>query len=529
MKSKEIIETDVLVIGNGLAGCAVALELAEQGIKTLLITRAKDIEESNTKYAQGGIIYKGKGDPQLLEKDIIKAGAGLSDKKAAGILAREGPIAVESILIKKCGVLFSKDKKGSFHLTKEAAHSCRRIIHIKDETGRAIEEKIIKKVKESPYIKIYSNHTLIDLLTTPHHLKKSIKRPIDFPKSITCVGAYILDNQKGKVKSFIAKKTVLATGGIGQLFLRTVNSEIARADGLYAAYRAKAKLKNIEFIQFHPTSFYHRDISNFLISEAIRGEGAQLKNKKGELFMNKYDKRGSTAPRDIVARGIFKELLKSKENYVLLDIASYISEKKIKNHFPNIYSACLRYGIDITKEPLPVIPTAHYFCGGVKVDEDSRTSINNLYAVGEVSCTGLHGANRLASTSLLECLVWGRRCARDIFLTISDSKSIDPRIIRPWIYTHGVKSFDPALIQQDWFVIKSIMWNYVGIIRTVKGLKRAVDDLCYLQFRIEKFYKDIKICDELIGLRNGVGAALIIAKAALRNKKSRGCHFIKKG
>lgn len=526
MKPKNIIKTETLVIGSGIAGCTAALELADQKIQVALITCAQNPEESNTKYAQGGIVYKGKGDPKLLEKDILKAGGGLGDKKAIKILALEGPTVVENILIKKLGIKFSKDKKGNLHLTKEAAHSCRRILHVKDQTGKAIEEVFIKKIKKHRYLKLYTNHTLIDLLTVPHHLKKGIGSPF---KGITCVGAYILDNERKKVKSFFAKKVVLATGGIGQLFLRTVNSEVARGDSLYAAHRAGARLENIEFIQFHPTSFYHKDLSNFLISEAVRGEGAQLVNKKGEPFMKKYDKQESLAPRDIVTRGIYQELLESREDYVLLDIASYIPKEKIKTHFPNIYKTCRDYGVDITREPLPVAPTAHFLCGGVKVDDWGKTNIKNLYAVGEVSCTGVHGANRLASTSLLECLVWGARSAKHISQTIQNSKLADPQIIRPWKYTHKVKGVDPALIKQDWSTIKSIMWNYVGIVRTVKRLRRAVEDLRYLQYRIERFYKDILICDDLVGLRSGVGTALIIAEAALKNRKSQGCHFITKG
>jgi len=523
MKSKNIIQTEALVIGAGIAGCTAALELSDKKIKVSLITRTSDLTESNTKYAQGGIVYKGKGDPKLLEHDILKVGAGICNKKAVKILAKEGPIAVENILMKKINVRFSKNEKGELHLTKEAAHSCRRILHIEDQTGKFIEEAFIRKIKRNPYIKVYTNHTLIDLLTLPHHLKK----PIKIPGGITCTGGYILDNQKRLVKLFISKKTILATGGVGQLFLRTVNSVVARGDGIYTAFRAGAKLKNMEYIQFHPTSLYHRDISNFLISEAVRGEGAKLKNKKGELFMKKYDKRGDLAPRDIVSRAVLQELLKSGENYVLLDMASYIPKEKIKSHFSNIYHTCLKYGIDPTEEPIPVVPTAHFLCGGIGVDEWGRTNIENLYAIGETACTGVHGANRLASTSLLECLVWGVRCADHISRTIKNSKITDPSLILPWRYTHKIEKLDPALIQQDLHLIKSIMWNYVGIIRTPKRLLRAVEDLRYLQHRIEKFYKDILICDELIGLRNSVGVALLITEATLRNKKSRGCHFIK--
>ena len=524
MKSKKVIQTDVLVIGAGIAGCTAALELANRKIKVALITLSSDITESNTKYAQGGIVYKGKGDPKLLEQDILMAGAGICNKKAVKILVSEGPNAVEDILIKKLKIKFFRDEKGRLNLTKEAAHSSRRILHVKDQTGKFIEEAFIKKIKNNKYITVYTNYTLIDLLTLPHHLKK----PVEIPGRITCIGAYVLDNQKKIVKSFISRKTILAMGGVGQLFLRTVNSVVARGDGIYSAFRAGAKLKNIEYIQFHPTSLYDRDISNFLVSEAVRGEGAKLKNKKGELFMKKYDKREDLASRDIVTRSIFSEMLKSGDNYVLLDLASYIPEEKIKSHFSNIYHTCLKYNIDPTKEPIPITPTAHFLCGGILTDEWGKTNIENLYAIGETACTGVHGANRLASTSLLECLVWGVRCAKQISQVIKTSIITNPNFILPWRYTHKIEKSDPALIQLDLHIIKSIMWNYVGIIRTPDRLLRAVEDLRYLQHRIKKFYKDVLICDELIMLRNSVGVALLISEVALKNKKSRGCHFIKK-
>jgi L-aspartate oxidase len=343
----------------------------------------------------------------------------------------------------------------------------------------------------------------------------------------TCVGAYILDNRTRKVRSFLAKKVILATGGVGQLFLRTVNSKVARGDGLAAAARAGAVIEDAEFVQFHPTSLFHRDLSNFLISEAVRGEGGQLKNRKGELFVNKYDSRGSLAPRDVVTRIIFEEMLRTGEDHVLLDVASYVPAAKIKSHFPHIYRTCRQHGIDITKEPIPVSPTAHFFCGGIKVNEWGETNIDNLYAIGEVSRTGVHGANRLASNSLLECLVWGVRSAECIASTICDAPTVDPRLILPWKYTHKIDRVDPALVQQDWLLVKSIMWNYVGIARTKKRLERAVKDLTYLQAEVEEFYRDVLVCDELVGLRHGIQAALIIAQSALKNKHSQGSHYIK--
>jgi len=514
--------TDVLIIGSGIAGSTTAIQLADKKIKTILLTNSSDPKESNTKYAQGGIIYKGQGDPSLLEKDIFLAGAKVGNKKAIKILAEEGPKCVEEILIKKIGVKFTKNKKGNLHLTKEAAHSTRRIAHVYDETGKEIEESFIKKIKTNTYVNLLTNHTLIDLITIPHHLKK----PSSKDNKNTCVGAYLLNNKTSEVITIISKIIVVATGGIGQVFLRTANSCVAKGDGIYSAFRAGAKIKDMEFVQFHPTSLFHKDVDNLLISEATRGEGGKLKNKKGYMFMNKVDKRGSLAPRDIVTRSIFTELINTGEKYVLLDLHSYIKRDEIKKKFPHINNICLKYGIDITKESIPIAPTAHFFCGGINVDSFGRTNIKNLFAIGECSCTGIHGANRLASTSLLECLVWGNRCAQKIIKNINKNKLLGPKIIRHWVYTHKEEEIDPALIEQDWTTIKSIMWNYVGIIRTPKRLKRAIKDLMYLQYRINSFYKDNLISEKVVGLRNGVGVALLIAKAAFKNKKSRGSHYI---
>ncbi|MBN2102050.1 MAG: L-aspartate oxidase [Candidatus Aenigmarchaeota archaeon] len=513
----ETVKSDVLVIGCGLAGCATALGLAKSGLGVSVITPSDDPMESSTKYAQGGIVYRCDKDPELLQEDMMKAGLNMSNPEMVRLLAEGGPKEVKDFLMDFAGVGFDK-RDGKLDLTKEAAHSCRRIIHVNDRTGKAITEALMGKLKEFPNIRVFAGHSLVDILTESHHT--TIKDAKD-----SCIGAYILDKRNGIVKTFISKKTVIATGGVGQVFLRTVNPSISRGDGLFAAFRAGAKLKNIEYIQFHPTSLFHRLVPDFLISEAIRGEGGILRNQKGEGFMIRYDERGSLAPRDVVTRGIFHEMLRTGDQYVLLDV-SKIPPEKLKEHFSTIYKKCLDNGLDITKKSIPVSPTAHYICGGVDVDDKGRTSIGNLYAAGEVSHTGVHGANRLASTSLLECLLWGTRCAKDIVSVISESDFIDPEKVLPWRYTHKIEKVDPALIQQDWMTIKSIMWNYVGIVRTPKRLERAVADLEYLQKRINEFYKDAKICDELVGLRNGVGVALLIAKAALANKESKGCHYI---
>ena len=524
MNNQEILKTDVLILGTGIAGCATALRLAEnEKIKILLVTKDKDIKQSSTLLAQGGIIARGQNDSkEKLKKDILIAGDGLCNEKAVDILAEEGPRLVSKMLIEKIGVEFNRSK-GRLDYTKEAAHSESRILYKNDHTGEEIEDKLTKALKKNKNIKILTDHTLIDLLTVPHHAVD--KRKVYQSKK--CVGGYLLDNQKGLVKTVFAKETVLATGGIGQAYLRTTNPEIATGDGLAAAHRAGAEIINAQYMQFHPTSLFHRDADNFLISESVRGEGAKLKNEKGKLFMKKYDKRGSLAPRDIVARGIYEEILGSKKDFVYLDLVSYMDKRYIKKRFPLIYKTCLEYGIDITREMIPVAPVAHYFCGGIRVDEVSRSSLENLSAIGEVSCTGVHGANRLASTSLLEGLVFANRCAENILGKIDNSKLVLKRDIKQWIYT-GNQIVDLALVRQDWMSLKSIMWNYVGIVRTEERLERAVLDLNYLKHRIEKFYCNVYLSKDLLELRNGVQAALIVAESAKQNKESKGCHYVKK-
>lgn len=523
MRSSKVKKVDVLIIGTGIGGLVTALELSKnKKLNILLVTKEQDIKESSTFYAQGGIIGRGPDDSkEKLKKDILEAGDGLNNEKAVDILAAEGPALVEEILIKKSLVLFNKED-GHYDYTREAAHSANRILYNKDNTGKEIEIKLAETVKKIKNIKILNCCTLIDLLTFPHHARDL--RMVY--KNNKCIGGYFLNNKTGFVEMILAKSTVLATGGIGQIYLRTTNSVTATGDGLAAAYRAGAKIINAEYVQFHPTSLYHRDITNFLVSEAVRGEGAELKNTKGKPFMKKYDPRGSLASRDIVARGIYEEMLVTKQNFVYLDLASYMKANFIRKRFPLIYKTCLSVGIDITRQMLPVAPTAHYFCGGIKVDEFAKSTLENLYAVGEVSCTGLHGANRLASTSLLEAVVWGKRCAENIKENIKSVYHVSAEEVKPWVYT-GREIADPALIKQDWMSIKSIMWNYVGIVRTEERLERAVADLSYLDRRIEKFYRNAYLDKEKIELRNGVQTALIIAEAAKRNRVSRGCHYRK--
>ncbi|MCX7918434.1 MAG: L-aspartate oxidase [bacterium] len=529
--------TEVLIIGSGIAGCSAAIKLAEAGRSVILLNRSPDLAESNTNYAQGGIVTLGPDDdPAILAQDIINAGDGLCNPAAVQVLVEYGPKLVTNFLINQLGVEFSRNASGQLDITLEAAHSKRRILHADDATGAAIEKKLVDAVKQSPKITVLTNYTAIDLITRPHHSTN----PLAIYDDVTCAGVYALNNSTRSVETIFAEKIILATGGIGQLFLHTTNPEGARGDGIAMAARAGAQLINMEYIQFHPTAFYHKDADRFLISESIRGEGAKLCNKSGEYFMTRYDPElADLAPRDVVARAIHEEMLRRSDDHVLLDCSPLKSKGiDISDRFPTVYQKCLSYGIDAQHMPIPVVPAAHYFCGGIKVDTYGRTNIQNLYAIGECSCTGLHGANRLASTSLLEGLVWATRATEDIcqhftvttnlkHSSANQSQHLLNSDIPPWQDTGLDEDVDPALIIQDWVTIKTTMWNYAGIVRTTKRLERAQADLEYLSHRIEQFYRKTKLTDALIGLRNGIQVALLIINAAQRNPISRGCHFRK--
>ncbi len=514
---------DVLVIGSGIAGLSAAISAAELGLNVIIINKEKNLEESNTFYAQGGIVALGKDDaPELLARDIMEAGDGISNPSAIEVITKEGPKIVADFLIKKVGVQFCKTHIGEIDYAQEGSHSRRRILYCMDETGKAVEMALVKKVREMEKIKVMTNYTAIDLLTLPHHSTN----PIALYHEPQCIGAYVLNNYEEKVERIFANYTILATGGLGRIYLHTTNPPCATGDGFAMSQRAGTRIIHMEYVQFHPTSLFHRDADGFLISEAVRGEGARLKTKNGETFMEKYSPLKDLAPRDEVSRAIYEEMIARGDNYVYLDIANY-AKIDIKKRFPNIYSKCLSLGIDITKEPIPVVPAAHYICGGVQVDLWGRTSLKNLYAVGEVSGTGLHGANRLASTSLLEGLVWGIRASKHIAENFVEGKPYKESEIPAWIYPDKEEEVDPALIQQDWLSIKSTMWNYVGIIRTIKRLERGVADLRYLRNRIEDFYKRAHLTPNLISLRNGIQTALLIAEYAFRNRRIKGAHFIK--
>lgn len=517
-----VLETEVLILGCGIAGGIAALQLAEAGIAVTVVTRADQPEESNTFYAQGGIIYKGEKDsPELLIEDIIRAGAGHSNPKTVHILAHKGPELVEKILLKKLALPFDKTPDGKYSLVTEGSHSLPRILHSKDNTGELIQKAIVKELKKNRNITLLTGYTAVDLITPSHHALDRLK----VYDVHSCSGTYLFDQRKETVITVLAKKTILATGGLGQIYLRSSNPAWARGDGLAMAVRAGARVINCEFIQFHPTTFHYKLAPHFLISESVRGAGAKLVDDKGQPFMKKYAPEWEDlAPRDVVSRAIHEEMLLKDLPNVYLDFASYIPANEITSKFPTIYHSCLQYGIDITKEPVPVVPGAHYFCGGVWVDEWGQSTIQNLYAIGEVACTGVHGANRLASASLLEGVVWGYLSAQHIIKNIATVSRPEPQIFPPW-QDLGIEKPDPALISQDMSSIKNIMWNYVGLVRTSNRLARALRELNNLEFEIERFYRVSKLSDSLIGLRNAVRSGLIVAQAAWTNKRSMGCHY----
>ena len=519
-------KTDVLIIGSGISGLAAAIKLAEKKLSITIVTREKKPEITNTFWAQGGIIYSPKdlNDQEDLLKDIMKASAFTSNMDAAKVLTTRSADIIDELLIHKSHTDFAKDAEGELLFTKEAAHSRERIIYNGDMTGKAIQISLLNYLSDEkvfPNVKFLTSHTAIDLITPNHHGVAITQRY----EENQVLGAYILDQEKNEVRKVLAKTTILATGGIGALYLHHSNSEGARGDGHAMAYRAGAYVTNMEFIQFHPTTFYNRSSHRrFLISEAVRGEGGKLINSKGQAFMKKFHEDEELAPRDIVARAILEEMIAEKEDCVYLDI-THKSEEYLKNRFPTINAYCLENKIDMSKEPIPVVPAAHYTCGGVKTDLIGRTNLKRLYAVGEVACTGLHGANRLASTSLLEGLTWGYIAAEDIIANFYSMTEYDSDKIKDWNQAH--EQVDLALVAQDQLTLRQTMWNYVGLSRSQNRLARARAMFIELQDEISKFYKHAQPNDELIGLRNGVEVAFMVLNASLRNKQSVGCFYLK--
>lgn len=515
-----IITTDCLVIGAGLAGSAYALHAARLGLKVEMLSLDGPLV-ANSDWAQGGIIYEQSSKPEKLAADIIKASDGTANPQAVDHLVREGPAAVKELLLDDLGVAFDRDARGELDYTREGGHSSRRIIHAKDMTGHAILQNIVTRVDATSAITRRSGWVAIDLLTLSHNSDD----PRDRYAPLTCYGAYVLDSNTGEVHAIIAKKTVLANGGLGQIFQHSTNQPGSVGHGIAMAYRVGARLIDLEYVQFHPTVFFKKNAPRFLITEAIRGEGAVLVNAKGERFMDGRHPLGSLAPRDIVSRAIHEELAASGETCVWLDL-SVLKPDFIRERFPNIAARCEQHGVDITREPIPVVPAAHFSCGGVHTDLAGRTNVRHLGAIGETACTGLHGANRLASTSLLECLTSAKFTAQADAADIATGEFRLPNL-RPW--KPATREADPTLIRQDLQLLRSTMWNYAGIVRSSKRLTRARRILLELREEIQSFYRDCRVTTELIELRNAVQTALLVVHAASLNPVSKGCHYVVDG
>lgn len=513
----KILETDCLVIGSGIAGCTYACRAAKEGLNVMMLSQ-KAMDITNSDLAQGGIILTDEEDIDLLVKDVATAGVGISNERAVRELSLHGSALVEDLFINTLKTPFDKDKNGKPLKTLEGAHSKPRIIYSKDTTGHAMLRSIQDAVEKEKNITVLENNTAVDLLTLSH----SSANKLDRYSPLTCFGAYIMDNKTREIYAVKAKKTILATGGLGQIYRHTTNSTAAYGQGIAMAYRVGARVINMEYVQFHPTVFAKG--RSFLISEAVRGEGGVLINRKGEAFMKKYDQRGDLAPRDIVARAIEEERLKTGADSVFIDL-SKLSAAHIKERFPNIYKNCLEHGVDITKEAIPVVPAAHYFCGGVFASTRGRTNIANLNAVGECACTGYHGANRLASTSLLEAVAMADLCALE---DAADVNKTDFYMSEPKTWESPDCEPDINLLKQDMQTLKNTMWNYVGLMRTHTHLNRAEKMLRHLKNEIDVFYKDFTVTPELLNLRNGTQTGLLIIYAALKNKTSLGCHFLAK-
>lgn len=515
----KILRTDCLVIGAGLAGSAYALHAAKAGLAVELLSLAEPLA-ANSDWAQGGIIYDTTPDPASLARDIMDASDGTANPAAIEQLVREGPAAVRELLLDELHVGFDRDATGGLDFTREGGHSERRIIHAKDTTGHAILARIASRVDATAGITRRTGFSAVDLLTLSHNSEGTADRYAP----LTCFGAYVLDTASGEVCAIVAKKTVLATGGLGQIFLHSTNQPGSVGHGVAMAYRVGARLIDLEYVQFHPTVFYKKNSPRFLITEALRGEGAVLVNSRGQRFMDAIHPRGSLAPRDVVSRAIHQELATSGEACVWLDLSA-MTPDFIRGHFPGITARCAEVGVDITREPIPVVPAAHFACGGVHADLAGRTNVLHLTAIGETGCTGLHGANRLASTSLLECLTSAKAAAHTDAAEIASTQNTfrlpDPR---PW--ESPVREADPVLIRQDMQQIQNTMWNYAGVVRSPKRLTRARRILLELREEIQSFYRGCRLTRELVELRNAIQTALLVVHAASLNPRSKGCHYV---
>ena len=511
------IHTDCLVLGAGLAGSAYAWHAAQAGFKVELLSLGAPLA-ANSDWAQGGIIYDTSPDPAQLARDILAASDGTANLAAIDQLVREGPAAVKELLLDELGVGFDRDAAGQLDLAREGGHAERRIIHAKDATGHAILNALARRVDTTPGITRRAGFVAIDLLTLSH----SSSDARDRYEPLTCFGCYALDPIANEVVALVAKKTILATGGLGGIFLHTTNQPGSVGHGVAMAYRVGARLIDMEYVQFHPTVFIPPGAPPFLITEALRGEGAVLVDARGRRFMDDVHPLGSLAPRDVVARAIRHHLATTGETCVYLDLGA-LPPDFIRERFPGIHARCLAGGVDITREPIPVVPAAHFSCGGVHTDLRGRTNVRHLNAIGETACTGLHGANRLASTSLLECLV-SAKAASAADATELHAGAFRPPVPREW--RSPSQAPDPLLIRQDLAQIQQTMWNYAGILRSPRRLARARRILLELHEDIQAFYRDCRPTRDLIELRNAAQTALLVVHAAGLNPVSRGCHWV---
>ena len=503
---------DVVIIGSGLAGLSTALKLADK--KKIAIISKRQLIDSSSQWAQGGIASTASNEDSVDQHvaDTLISGADLCDEKVVRFVSENSPAAIQWLA--DAGVNFTKQpKNNALHFTQEGGHTVRRIAHVADTTGKAVQSALIQKILSHPNITIFEDHIVVDLITSNKlELANQLKN--------TCLGLYVLDNATGAVTTFQSDVTVLASGGASKVYLYTTNPDVSTGDGMAMAWRAGCRLANMEFIQFHPTCLFHPKEKSFLISEALRGEGAILKLPNNKPFMHLYDARADLAPRDIVARAIDFEMKKRGLECVYLDI-THRTKSFIMDHFPSIYERCLKLNIDISREQIPVVPAAHYSCGGVMTDLHGETDIKNLYAVGETAYTGLHGANRLASNSLLECLVFSEQAAYHILSNTDHHQTALPQ----WDESRVTDADEEVLITHTWNELRRFMWNYVGIVRTNKRLSRAMHRINMLRDEVQEFYRNFRISNNLIELRNLLQVAQLIVESAIARKESRGLHF----